>query len=241
MRLVVRLVWFFIVFSLGFPLSLEAGSIEEDISNRLQNYVAERLSVDVSEIEIAHIGPMNGRLQLLPGKVTKVRPSNASHLLGRVVFFLTMQQAKRKPVVQRVNAEVARVLKVVVAKHRLQRHQVVGRDDLEMQTVRIRRKHQRFETDPGVLIGKRMVRSLKKGDAVRLHFVEDAPVILRGEQVTISLEFRGLTITSLGKAAEDGLRGEMIKVVNLDSKKVLFGEVVGQGRVRIGNGFQAQE
>lgn len=235
-------VWIWIIFlSTALPWGVGAASVDRTISAHLQYYVADQLSVDASEIEISQIRSMNGALRFLPGQDLKVRASNSRRLLGRVVFILTLQQPGEKPFTQWIHAEVVRVQKAVVAKRRLQRHEIIGKDDLEIQTIRIRRKHQLFETDPDALIGKRMRRSLKKGGVIRLDHVEDAPMIFRGDSITITLKIRGLEITTLGKAAEDGFQGERIKVVNLDSKKIVFGEVIGHGRVRMGDRSDTRE
>lgn len=165
----------------------------------------------------------------------QIRANNPRRLTGRVVFVLTMRQAGGQPFVQWVTAEVVRIQRVVVAKSLLKRHEVIDAEDLEMKEIRLRGRRQSFETNPEALIGKRTIRSLKKGTAIRMDLVEEAPLILRGDRISIVLESQGLKISTLGKAVEDGLHGERIKVVNLDSKKIVVGEVIGQGRVRVGD------
>lgn len=209
--------------------------LDDPVSNRLREDIAARLSLDPSKIEILQLVPMHGNAKLFPGQVLQIRPSNPRRLIGRAVFVLSIQGPDGQNRMQWVSAEVVRLQDIVVTKSALKRHELIGAEDLEIKEIRLRGSRQRFETDPQVLIGKRTMRSLKKGAAIRMDWVEDAPLILRGDRITLLLETVGLKISTLGKAVEDGLHGEQIKVVNLDSKKIVVGQVIGQGRVRVGD------
>lgn len=212
-----------------------AGSIEVGISGRIQAYVAKRLSVTLPEIEVARLAPINnGHGPLISGDVMDLRPSNPGKLLGRVVFIVTMRQPGKPPIVQWVSGEVSRLQEAVVAKRVLRRHHVIRPEDLETQSVRIRRQAVVFENNPDVFIGKRMVRSVRKGEALRSDLVEKAPVILRGERIMITLALKGLRLSTFGKAKEDGFLGEVIKVMNIDSRKVIFAKVIAAGHVIAG-------
>ncbi len=221
--------------------SWAAPRADDPISEDLRREVAERLSIDLHTIEIGQIRPMNGQAQLLPGTVLQIRPSNPRRLMGRVVFILTMRGAEGKNFVQWVTVDVARIQAVVVTKTALKRHQVIAAEDLEIKDIRFRKKGQTFETEMKDLIGKRMIRSVKSGAPIRMDWVEAAPMIVRGDRITILLEAKGFQMSTLGKAAEDGLHGELIKVMNLDSKKIVLAEVIGEGRVRVDTGFGQKE
>ncbi len=57
------------------------------------------------------------------------------------------------------------------------------------------------------------------------------PVVLRNETVTLIYQVPGITLTVRGKAAEGGAEGDVISVLNEQSKRTLQGVVTGPGRV----------
>jgi flagella basal body P-ring formation protein FlgA len=59
-------------------------------------------------------------------------------------------------------------------------------------------------------------------------------VIKRGDQTVITAGSGGLRVRMTGKALEDGVLGEQIRVQNLSSKRTIQGEVQPDGSVLIG-------
>jgi len=51
--------------------------------------------------------------------------------------------------------------------------------------------------------------------------------------VLIIAESEGLKVTALGKAKEKGRRGEMIRVLNIDSRKSIYARVLDSSRVKV--------
>ena len=58
-------------------------------------------------------------------------------------------------------------------------------------------------------------------------------LIQRNETVTIVYEVPGIVLTVRGKAADGGAEGDVINVLNEQTKRTVQGVVVGPGRVSI--------
>ena len=71
------------------------------------------------------------------------------------------------------------------------------------------------------------------GNAIAASDVEQTDLVKRGASVKLVANVRGLGIEVHGIAMQRGGIGDIIKVKNLTSKKVLYGTVVGAGRVEI--------
>jgi len=204
------------------------------VAARLRGFVADELEVDVSEIDLLRADPANGQRQILPGKILRIQAATRGHLLGRAVFRISMIDGRGQAFSQWVRADIEQLRKVLVAKKTLRRHQVLTQGDLVIAEIRIRHSKNGYETQAKHVIGKRLTRPLRKGQPILSRFLEEAPMIHRGEQVTITLQAGGLQIITLGRAKEDGQLRQLIKVMNLDSKKVVLAEVVRPGDVRLG-------
>ncbi len=64
-------------------------------------------------------------------------------------------------------------------------------------------------------------------------------LVLRNETVTLVYEAPGMVLTMRGKANEGGAEGDVISVLNEQSKRMVQGMVIGPGRVAITTGSRA--
>ena len=77
-------------------------------------------------------------------------------------------------------------------------------------------------------------RALSEGTELRPTMLKKPVVIKRGDQTVITAGSGGLLVRMSGKALEDGVLGEQIRVQNLTSKRTIQGEVQSDGSVSIG-------
>jgi flagellar basal body P-ring formation protein FlgA len=75
--------------------------------------------------------------------------------------------------------------------------------------------------------------NLQQGDAILSNRLEIELAVRRGEQVSIRVVAPGIMITGKGVAQESGRLGQMIRILNLDSKREVFGTVTGTEVVEV--------
>jgi len=63
--------------------------------------------------------------------------------------------------------------------------------------------------------------------------VEVPPTIKQGSVIKLLIKASGFRIVTKGLAQQTGYTGEVIKVKNLDSKKILYGEIIDSDRVQV--------
>jgi flagellar basal body P-ring formation protein FlgA len=90
-----------------------------------------------------------------------------------------------------------------------------------------------FITDRAQAIGLAARSALQPGRPLRAAQLMKPELIKRNQQVTLVYEVPGITLTVRGKATEGGAEGDVISVLNEQSKHTLQGIVVGPGRVVI--------
>ncbi len=78
--------------------------------------------------------------------------------------------------------------------------------------------------------------SLQPGRPLRIADLMRPELVQRNETVTLVYEVPGITLTVRGKATEGGAEGDMISVLNEQSKRMVQGVVAGPGRVIVGAG-----
>jgi len=86
-------------------------------------------------------------------------------------------------------------------------------------------------TDRVSLIGLRVIRPLSAGAFVRRDAVAQALQVKRGSQVTLIARIGTVEARAAAQSKDDGANGDVITVVNLDSKRLLKARVVDPGTV----------
>jgi flagella basal body P-ring formation protein FlgA len=74
-------------------------------------------------------------------------------------------------------------------------------------------------------------RALRAGEPLRTVDLTKPEIVQRNEAVTLVFEAPGLLLTIRGKALESGAQGDMINVLNIQSKRTVQGTVTGPGQV----------
>ncbi len=122
---------------------------------------------------------------------------------------------------------------VVIAKGKIGRHQRLTRDDIFLGKREITEIHNLSFSSVDDLTGKVAVRTILPNAIITENIVETPPTVQKGSVVKLYIEANNFSIVTKGLAQEAGRTGEVIKVKNLDSKKVLYGKVVDPERVQI--------
>jgi flagella basal body P-ring formation protein FlgA len=76
-------------------------------------------------------------------------------------------------------------------------------------------------------------RQLHAGQAIKTADLAKPDLVQRDQNVTLVYEAPGIHLTMRGKALENGTEGDVVSVMNLQSKRTISGTVTGRGQVTI--------
>jgi len=82
-------------------------------------------------------------------------------------------------------------------------------------------------------LGMQMRKQLRAGQAIKTADLGKPDLVQRDDNVTLIFESAGLYLTVRGKAMEAGTEGDVVNVINLQSKRTVSGVVVGRDQVAI--------
>jgi flagellar basal body P-ring formation protein FlgA len=88
-------------------------------------------------------------------------------------------------------------------------------------------------TDINAVVGLAARHQLHPGQPLRAADLMKPEVVQRNDTVTIVYQAPGVTLTLRGQAQDAGALGDTINVLNVESKRVVQGTVVGPGRVTV--------
>ena len=82
-------------------------------------------------------------------------------------------------------------------------------------------------------VGMQARKQLRSGQALKTADLAKPDLVQRDQNVTLIYEAAGLYLTVGGKAVDGGTEGDVVNVINLQSKRTIAGVVVGRGQVAI--------
>ncbi len=148
---------------------------------------------------------------------------------GRVEAWVDGRRVAQCP----VSARVEVYDRVVVAARPLPRGHVLEPGDLKLQRRRLDNFQGAVARRVDDVVGLRTRNLVPMGSPIRLGRLERAPLIKRGQVVTMICRAGNLRVTAKGMAQQTGYKGSRIRLTNLASKRQVFGTVLDAGTVKV--------
>jgi flagella basal body P-ring formation protein FlgA len=82
-------------------------------------------------------------------------------------------------------------------------------------------------------VGMQARKQLRAGQALKTADLAKPDLVQRDQSVTLTFESPGLYLSVRGKALEGGTEGDVVNVLNLQSKRTISGVVTGRGQVSV--------
>jgi len=122
---------------------------------------------------------------------------------------------------------------VVVTAKPLLKGQKIDDSAISFQKHNIARLNNGYYSKQSALHQLEARRNLARGTVLTPSNLSPLLLVRSGQQVTLVLDYNGLQIKSTGKALRSATLGQLVKVRNSQSQKIVEGVVAGEGLVRI--------
>jgi flagellar basal body P-ring formation protein FlgA len=148
------------------------------------------------------------------------------------VSFEVASENNVSPARLRFTGSVIETVETAVVTRNVERNDVLKSSDV----VTERRPKAEVGGDAAVrsrAVGMQMRRQLRAGQAIKVADLAKPDLVQRDDNVTLIYESTGLYLTVRGKAMDGGTEGDVVNVLNLQSKRTVSGVVIGRGQVAI--------
>lgn len=178
------------------------------------------------------VGALDSRLRLAECEIpleTFLPPGNQA--VGNTSVGVRCQGAR--PWLLYLPVTVKAFGEAVVAARPLARDAHLAEGDVRLMAVDLAQLPADYLADPQQAVGMTLKRPLANGVALGLTMLQAPRVVRRNEHVTILAEVAGLEVRMEGQALADGASGQVIRVRNSLSKRVIEGTIIGPGIVKV--------
>jgi flagella basal body P-ring formation protein FlgA len=210
---------------------LKGKEIQKQIESKMRSFDPNQ-GQDWAKVSI----PPQANLTLAEGAKLKIKVIGLQGQTvqgGKVAVDLVLKDGPRLLRKQRIFARVDLFKKAYALNQDLQSGYTIKGSDFVLMRVPQSKLQKDFIQDPREAIGSRLKRKIKANHPLRNAWLWSPPLVKRGERVQMTFRRGGIFLSAQGEALGNGRRGDMIKVRNSRSKKILSGRVIGRNQVEM--------
>ncbi|MBI4522649.1 MAG: flagellar basal body P-ring formation protein FlgA [Deltaproteobacteria bacterium] len=226
---------FFIVLSLLWTIGSGEGAqnlTKERVQATLRQYVLERVPWQPEQVQVS-VRPFMPP-QLPEGQLAlRVVKANETIVPGSHNFLLQVSIGQEERARLWVRADIAVFADVVVTSRPFARFETITSGDVRLERRELNSASMRAFTRLDEVVGKQAARAIGVNEVLSSITIEVPRVVLRGGSITLVYESSGLRLETPGRALDDGRLGDVIKVKNHSSGKVLDGKILDGRTVRV--------
>ena len=223
------------------PLNMKTRAIVEragqeihraEIVDALMSEFKNRGADDDIEIDF---GGRSMRLYVAANRPATVGIESLNHDPNTGRFVATIAVPAGDPAAQRlrITGRVFTLVSVPVLSKKLYRGDVIRKHHLDWKKIRKANVLRQTITEAEQLIGMAAKRLISSNRPIRQAQIRRPMLIAKGGIVTIRLSYANMSLTAQGRSLDEGSLGDVVRITNSQSKKIVEARVTGANRVRV--------
>ena len=205
----------------------------QQIRSDVERQIRRLMPWDDEDVVIQNIS-LDDTVILPAGKQSyRIIPNRNEDYLGRTVFalhFLVDGVVVRKTW---VNVTISVSVDVVAVVRPLGKHQHIEPDDIVLKRHDLAKLPSDTVRNIEDALGNRTKRMIYPNTVLQSSMIVTPPMVRRGDLVKIVASSGPMTITASGRIKQQGCKGDLVKVVNTDSNRIITARVTGPGKVAV--------
>jgi flagellar basal body P-ring formation protein FlgA len=204
-----------------------------EIENGAIDHLIKELPWNKESLEI-NIYNKEKDIVLPPGKKELIyKIMGSSQRAGRIPMILEIRVDDQFKKRIRINTKVLVSQKVVKTVRAVRRGEILSKDEIKLETIQTERPLKHAITNINFALGYEATRDISIGKLLIPNFIKRPALGNRGDKILIMAQKGGMTITTTGILKEDGYEDAMVRVLNMESKKIIYGRLVDSNTVKV--------
>jgi len=206
---------------------------EAQFQKIFSGYVRKQLGRRGSDVSVSGVKVMGNR-PVPAGKVTfQLFRKDQRELGGQVGLTALVRVDGIEARKVRISGWVDVFDSVVCVSRNVKRGEILQEDDLYLSRKNISRLPSTTLTEKGKAIGLMVKHQIRAETPLKEWMLVRAPIVKRGDIVTILAESGGIRVSVPGKILEKGYKGQLVRVQNTMSRKKIYAKVINDATVRV--------
>lgn len=230
---------FWVLLILSLPVSMVYAVEEWESHDRIiqsaTDYLRQRPPVDANQTRVEiKPGRLDSRLRLKAcEEPLQSSETGKEKLLGRVLVEVRCEG--KKPWKVRIPMMISVYVPVAITRRPVARQQVLTKSDIIMKDNDISRLNRGYYSNIENVVGLVTRNQIRSGIVINPTQIRPPFMVRRGQKVKIFVKTDHYQVTMFGEALSDGALGDVIRVRNSKSQKIVEGVVKAAGIIQIGH------
>ena len=229
------LISFYLSSSLGNWASAKENQIltTNEIEKKAMDHLVKALPWDEKSLEVMVY--YQGKDIILPvGKKELIyKIMGSSKRAGRIPMILEIRINDKFQKRIHLNTKVLVSQKVIKTIRAVKRGKILSNDEIRVEKIQTERPSKNAITNIEYALGYEAVRRMPIGEILIPIFIKKPALGNRGDKVLITAKKGAMTITTPGILKEDGYEDAMVRVLNMESKKIIYGRLIDSNTVKV--------
>jgi flagella basal body P-ring formation protein FlgA len=198
-----------------------------------RDYLCQHLGKEESDVVVSKLKVI-GKTSVPAGKIhIRLFQKNKRKLTGyiRLVAIISVNGVVKSKV--KLSGWVDVFESVVCARRNFKKGDTIQKDDFYVARKNISHLSSKTVTDIGKVVGLMVRHTIKKDSCIKEWMLEKPLIVKRGDMITILAESENLKVTAPGRVLVKGHMGELIRVQNAMSKKIIYARVINNSTVNV--------
>jgi len=205
----------------------------EEIKKSATDFLLRTLPWEKEQLEI-DIYYQGGKITIPSGeKLLVYKGRGGSKNVGRIPITLEIQVDGIFQKRIGINSRVMVSQKVVKTTRQIKRGEIFTTDNIHLETIKTERNLENTIKNIEDALGYEAVNYLPNGRSLLQRSMKKPALGSKGEKIMILAEKNGMKITTPGILREDGYENAMVQVLNIESKKIIYGRLVDANTVKV--------
>ena len=205
----------------------------EEIKKSATDFLLHTLPWEKEKVEI-DIYYQGGKITIPAGeKLLVYKGRGGSKKIGRIPITLEIQVDGIFQKRIGINSRVMVFQKIVKTTRQIKRGEIFTTDNIHLETIKTERYLGNTIKNLEDALGYEAVSYLPNGRSLLQRSMKKPALGSKGEKIMILAEKNGMKITTPGILREDGYENTMVQVLNIESKKIIYGRLVDANTVKV--------
>lgn len=165
--------------------------------------------------------------------ILRIEPAGNADFIGDAAFLVRMSAGGKFMRTETVRTRIEVLRDIVVAAKAIRSGAILTDQDVRLAKKWVRRNLQDAVSRPEDAIGKRVTSPARPGMELSAFMLKDAPLVHKGKMVRVLFDNGSMRISTVGISEEDGTAGNMVRIRNVTSNKVIYARVLGDALVGV--------
>lgn len=202
------------------------------LTDAVRAYLQDTWRLNMAEHEIEFLSTQI-KIDSLGEHILELRPLTQGEPRGLFTLMAELKDQGKLIGRGQIRLRIRKFAEVLVARDRLPRHSKLIRADFEIKRVEITSLREQPVRQIKSMSAFRLKRNLSRGNILTLRSIEPVPDIDVGREVSILFSGRLFQISAPGRALQAGAIGDIVKVKNLSSGRIVRARVLDKNTVTI--------